>query len=64
MQTVQIHLTTHEVLEFDSKDAKSTIKNYYQSCLKDNKLIHIEIKDDGDVYINPNNILYITVKEA
>lgn len=63
MQTVQIYLTTHEVLQFDSQDAKSTIKNYYQSCLKDNKLIQIETKDEGDIYINPNNILYIAVKK-
>lgn len=62
MQKVQIHLTTHEVLEFDSQDSKSTIKNYYQSCIKDNKLIQIEIKDKGNIYINPNNILYITVE--
>jgi len=62
MQLIQIHLINHEVLEFELPNKNLNVKDYYQSCLKNNDLIQIAIKNEGDTYINPNHILYITVK--
>lgn len=64
MQFVQIHLLNHEVLEFNSLNENLNIKDYYQSCLKNNDLIQIATQKEGNTFINPNNILYITEKEV
>lgn len=63
MHLVQIHLINHETLDFTLPNQKLDIKAYYRQCHNNNELLQIGVEDGEDIYINPNNILYITVKK-
>lgn len=64
MQVVQIHLINHDVLTFVSPNKNQNIKAYYKSCHKNNDLMQITVEGESDTFINPNHVLYITVKDA
>lgn len=63
MQIAQIYLINHNSLKFTLPNQKLDIKTYYRQCLNNNELLQIGVEDGEDIYINPNNILYITVKK-
>lgn len=63
MQLAQIYLINHEILEFTLTNQKLDIKAQYRQCHNNNELLQIGVEDGEDIYINPNNILYITVKK-
>lgn len=63
MQIAQIYLINHTIIKFTLPNQKLDIKAYYRQCLNNNELLQIGVEDGEDFYINPNNILYITVKK-
>lgn len=63
MQLAQIYLINHQILKFTLPNQKLDIKDYYRQCRNNNELLQIGVEDGEDIYINPNNILYITVKK-
>lgn len=63
MQLAQIYLINHTIIKLTLPNQKLDIKAYYRQCLNNNELLQIGVEDGEDIYINPNNILYITVKK-